>query len=132
MSKSSYQDLTQAQLAFPDILSAETVEVFAKDVRNENARDIKKAANVDTFLANRFGNKNAYLFFSFRIFYDNGSMASSTSTMLTSAESVSTCTASEVDEEEEEEEVDADDDEDDVEDESAEVTTGTPGSGKIL
>lgn len=52
------------------IVSAETVEVFAKDFRNENIRDTEKAANTDTFLANRFGNKNAYMFFSLRIFYD--------------------------------------------------------------
>lgn len=82
-------------LPYPDILSAETVEVFAKDVRSENARDIKKAANVDTFLANRFGNKNAYLFFSLRLFYDNSSMSSSASTTLTTAGSISTFSASE-------------------------------------
>jgi len=55
----------------PRLLSAETVEVFAKDFRDDNVIELEKAANDDTFLANRFGNKNAYMFFSLRIFYDN-------------------------------------------------------------
>ncbi|XP_075675875.1 uncharacterized protein LOC113798638 isoform X2 [Dermatophagoides pteronyssinus] len=52
------------------ILSAETVEIFMKDLPT-NRSDIERAANDDTFLVNRFGNKNAYLFFSFRLFYDS-------------------------------------------------------------
>lgn len=39
---------------YPRILSAETVEVFAKDFRNDSPKDIEKAANTDTFLANRY------------------------------------------------------------------------------
>ena len=55
---------------FSRLLSAETVEVFAKDFRDDNVVELEKAANDDTFLANRFGNKNAYMFFSLRIFFD--------------------------------------------------------------
>lgn len=62
-------------LHYPQILSAETVEVFTKDFRNDNPKDMEKAANNDTFLANRFGNKNAYMFFSLRIFYDSAQVA---------------------------------------------------------
>lgn len=61
---------------YPRIFSAETVEVFAKDFRNDSPKDIEKAANTDTFLANRFGNKNAYMFFSLRIFYDSSQFCS--------------------------------------------------------
>ncbi|KAH9426135.1 hypothetical protein DERP_007075 [Dermatophagoides pteronyssinus] len=50
--------------------TAETVEIFMKDLPT-NRSDIERAANDDTFLVNRFGNKNAYLFFSFRLFYDS-------------------------------------------------------------
>lgn len=42
------------ELQYPRILSAETVEVFSKDFRDDNAKDIEKAANTDTFLANRY------------------------------------------------------------------------------
>ncbi|XP_054167314.1 uncharacterized protein LOC128964703 [Oppia nitens] len=54
---------------WPRVLSAETVEVFAKDFRDDNVVELEKAALDDTFLANRFGSKNAYMFFSLRIFY---------------------------------------------------------------
>ena len=89
----------QCKLFYPRILSAETVEVFAKDFRNDNIKDIEKAANTDTFLANRyskkisssgfylltfihnrFGNKNAYMFFSLRIFYESLALNSLIST----------------------------------------------------
>ena len=58
-------------LNYPSVLSAETVEVFAKEFRNDNIQCTEKAANNDTFNVNRFGNKNAYMFFSLRIFFDD-------------------------------------------------------------
>ncbi|UXI20052.1 Pre-mRNA-splicing factor ATP-dependent RNA helicase [Sarcoptes scabiei] len=52
------------------LISAQTVSVFTKDFGNSCRSDIEKYANNNTFLANRFGSKNAYLFFSFRLFFN--------------------------------------------------------------
>ena len=55
----------------PRIITAETVEVFAREFRDDNSNELEKAANDDTFQYNRFGHKNAYMFFALRIFYDS-------------------------------------------------------------
>lgn len=70
---------------YPKILSAETVEVFAKDYGDTD--HMEKAANDDTFLANRFGNKNAYLFFSLRIFYNSECLQPDDGVTLTTTDS---------------------------------------------
>lgn len=56
----------------PRILTAETVEVFSRDFRDDHIMELEKAASGDTFHFNRFGNKNAYMFMAIRVMIDVG------------------------------------------------------------
>lgn len=51
------------------ILGIETVEIYSLDF--DGANDVKMAGQ-ETFQCYRFGNKNSYMCFGFRVFYDEG------------------------------------------------------------